>query len=90
MESVPDDVRFAQLAFPNDKCRPTHCRKRCYGTPIPFDVAANLCNPVVTILLRHPRAASTIVAMPEATIDEYRLARPDISDVGPTRDIPAV
>src|SRR6476659_4399595 len=63
-------LRSPDFTFPDDKHAPAKFRQLVSHTLVAGHVLAEFADPVVTIGLWRPRAASAIVAMPKTTVNK--------------------
>ena len=59
-----------QLTFPDSNAMPSHVSKPFLLLNVPLPVAVYLPLPEVDICFRHPEEAASLVAVPEAAVDE--------------------
>lgn len=71
-DSLCEDILRAQLALPENQTLPAYAPKSAKVSRITFFVSGNLLPPIFQSRLRHS-PKSTVVSMPEASMDEYSL-----------------
>jgi hypothetical protein len=74
-KSVRQGVEIEGLAFPDDQDVPTKSPQLCLFNPVSFDVAPEFFRPIRRTSFGAGRTGATAVAMPETSMDEYRLSQ---------------
>ena len=86
----PERLDVGHVTLP-DRLDPPSCRLQRHSRPlIPIPVARDLANPIFSVRLRDPRPARTVVAMPEAAVDEDGETPARQNDVRLARQVGAV
>lgn len=82
MQSAPSLAAALELTFPDGHNRPADATKLVHVVLIARHVTPNLCGPILSVALGHPRAALASMTVPEATVHEDEFAPSDKRKVG--------